>query len=228
MAGADEHREQGDRAMRVLVACEESQAVAIAFRRLGHEAYSCDIQDCSGDRPQWHIKDDVLKVLNYGWDMLIGFPPCIHLAISGAKHFKQKQKDGRQQRAIKFFLDLWDAPIKHICLENPIGIMSRHLRKPDQIIQPWQFGHKAQKSTCLWLKNLPLLKATNITDKGEFHITKSGKKIPKWYNLPPSINRSKLRSKTFFGIAAAMANQWSSPIYEEQLKLFKRRQSNET
>jgi len=184
--------------MQILVACEESQAVTKEFRRLGHEAYSCDIQPCSGGHPEWHIQDDVLKVINDGWDMMIAFPPCTHLSSSGARWFKEKQADGRQQEAIDFFIVLANAPIEKIAIENPIGIMSTKWRKPDQIIQPWQFGHGETKSTCLWLKNLPLLQPTNIVDGREQRIWK----------MAPSPERTRLRSKTFSGIARGMAEQW--------------------
>ena len=133
--------------MKILVACEESQAVTKHLRNLGHEAYSCDILPCSGGHPQWHIHDDVLKHLNDGWDMMIAFPPCTHLAVSGAAWFRQKQADGRQQQGVDFFMALVNAPIPMIAIENPVGIMSTIYRKPDQIIQPWLFGDEAQKTT---------------------------------------------------------------------------------
>lgn len=193
--------------MKILLACEESQAVTKELRLLGHEAYSCDILDTSGENPEWHIKNDVFKVINNNWDMMIAFPPCTHLAVSGAKHFEQKRKDGRQQQGIDFFMQIINAPINKIAVENPIGIMSRIYRKPDQIIQPWQFGDKFQKSTCLWLKNLPKLIPTDIVDKGEFYISPSGKKLPKWY--AESWGNGHKRSKTFPGIAKAMAIQWT-------------------
>lgn len=182
--------------MKILVACEESQIVTIAFRNKGHEAYSCDIQECSGGHPEWHIKDDVLKIINDGWDMMIAHPPCTHLAVSGARWFKDKQAE--QAEAIEFFMKLINADIPMIAVENPVGIMSTRYRKPDQIIQPWQFGHGETKATCLWLKNLPLLIPTNIVSGRENRIHK----------MPPSPHRSKLRSKTFWGIAEAMADQW--------------------
>lgn len=182
--------------MRILIACEESQEVCKAFRARGHEAYSCDLLPCSGGHPEWHIQGDAIDVLTRDyWGLKIGFPPCDHLAVSGARWFEGKRRDGRQQKGIEFFLrmaELCDA------IENPIGIMSTIYRKPDQIIQPWQFGHGETKATCLWLKNLPLLKPTNIVDGREQRIWK----------LPPSADRAKLRSKTFSGIAAAMADQW--------------------
>lgn len=209
--------------MKILVACEESQTVCIALRERGHEAYSCDIQDCSGGHPEWHIKDDVLKVINDQWDVMIAFPPCTHLCVSGARHFEQKRKDGRQQQGIDFFMAMINAPINNIAVENPVGIMSRIYREPDQIIQPYYFGDEAQKTTCLWLKNLkPLIhiKEDDLFDKkthvgkGEFvEWERDGKKIreSKWIfdalKLPKE-NRSKVRSKTFQGIAKAMAEQW--------------------
>lgn len=204
--------------MKILVACEESQRVTIELRKLGHEAYSCDIQESSGGSPQWHILGDAIEEAYSGkYDMMIAFPPCTHICISGAKHFKQKIADGRQQKAVEFFMKLVRAPINQIAIENPIGIMSRIYRKPDQIIHPFQFGDEARKSTCLWLKNLPLLKPTKIVSQGEMHILPDGRKIPKWY----SNNRKAIvRSKTFMGIARAMANQWSNTEYMEQLRLF--------
>lgn len=204
--------------MRILIACEESQEVCKRFRNKGHEAFSCDVQDCSGGYPEWHIKGDVIEQLNKGWDMMIAFPPCTHLAASGARHFEAKRKDGRQQEGMNFFMQMINAPIEKIAVENPIGIMSNVYRKPDQIINPYDFGDAARKPTCLWLKGLPKLRATNLgdaplfgemLDRGEFHTTKSGKVMPKWYNLPPSADRGKKRSKTFPGIAQAMADQWS-------------------
>tara|TARA_Y100000593_G_scaffold67430_1_gene123939 strand:- start:344 stop:829 length:486 start_codon:yes stop_codon:yes gene_type:complete len=157
-----------------------------------------------------HHQGDVMDIVGDGWDLMIAFPPCTHLASSGARWFKQKRKDGRQQKGIDFFLSLVSAPIPRICIENPIGIMSTHHRKPDQIIQPWQHGHEATKSTCLWLKGLPKLKPSHVVGKGERHVTSGGKSLPKWYNLPPSKDRWKIRSKTFQGIANAMANQWGN------------------
>jgi len=213
--------------MKILVACEESQAVTKHLRKLGHEAFSCDILDCSGGHPEWHFKEDVFKVIQKDWDMMIAFPPCTHLATSGARHFAKKIADGRQQQGIDFFMELINAPIERIAVENPIGIMSTKYRKPDQIIQPWQFGDKAQKSTCLWLKNLPKLVPTDVVDKGEFFefTSKKGvkKKMAMWYykallEAKTPEQRSTLRSKTFEGIAHAMATQWTTDI--KQLKLF--------
>jgi site-specific DNA-cytosine methylase len=186
--------------MKCLIACEESQEVTKAFRALGHEAWSCDLQDCSGGHPEWHIKDDVLKVLSHGWDMMIAFPPCTDLAVSGARWFKEKRETGDQQRSINFFLQLALCGIERVAIENPIGIMSTHFRKPDQIIQPWQFGHGETKATCLWLRNLPILEPMEIVEGREQRIWK----------MPPSKDRAKNRSKTFPGIAKAMAEQWGS------------------
>ena len=209
--------------MNVLVACEESQRVCTAFREKGHNAFSCDILPCSGGHPEWHIQGDVLKILNpyelpFGgsviefrtmdgtdyviekWDLIIAFPPCTHLAVSGARYFEQKRKDGRQQQGVDFFMEFTKADCEKIAIENPIGIMSTHYRKPDQIIQPWMFGHGETKATCLWLKNLPKLEPTNIVDGREQRI----------WRMPPGPERAKERSKTYEGIAKAMASQWSA------------------
>jgi site-specific DNA-cytosine methylase len=196
--------------MRVLLACEYSgaarDAARDAFRAMGHFAMSCDLLPT--DVPGPHHEGSVLDILDEDWDMMIAFPPCTHLAVSGARWFAAKRADGRQQQGIDFFMELANANIPKIAIENPVGIMSTEWRKPDQIIQPWQFGHEATKTTCLWLKGLPELTATNIVGKGERHITKSGRSLPKWYNLPPSEDRWKVRSKTFQGIADAMSQQW--------------------
>ncbi len=203
--------------MKVLVACEESQAVTKELRRLGHEAYSCDIIECSGGHPEWHIQGDALKLLDGDhhclfwtmdgvghitpkkWDMIIAFPPCTHLAVSGARYFAEKRADGRQQAAIDFFMEFANADCPRIAIENPVGIMSTQWRKPDQIIQPWQFGHGETKATCLWLKGLPLLTPTRIVEGREQRVWK----------MPPGPDRAKERSKTFPGIAKAMAEQWA-------------------
>lgn len=195
--------------MKVLVACEESQAVTIELRRLGHEAYSCDIEPCSGGYPEWHLQQDVLPLLKEKWDMIIAFPPCTHLAVSGARHFEEKRKDGRQQQGIDFFMKFTDLDCKRVAIENPIGIMSSIYRKPDQVIQPWQFGHGETKATCLWLKGLPCLTSTNIVDGRE----------PRIWKMAPGENRQKERSKTFPGIAKAMAEQWTKD-FDLQLSLF--------
>lgn len=197
--------------MRVLLACEESQAVTKELRALGHEAYSCDILPESGGRPEWHLQKDVIEVLKEDWDMIIAFPPCTHLASSGAAWFEAKRADGRQQAAIDFFMIFANHPCEKIAIENPVGIMNTQYRKPDQIIQPWQFGDAYSKRTCLWLKGLPKLESTEIVDPGEMITYESGRTMPKWYadawKLSP-VERSKARSKTFPGIAKAMANQW--------------------
>lgn len=185
--------------MKILVACEESQEVTKAFRALGHKAFSCDLLPCSGGHPEWHIQGDAIEQLNNGWDMLIAFPPCTDLAASGARWFKQKRENGSQQKSIDFFMLFTNTAIEKVCIENPIGIMSTIYRKPNQIIQPWWFGHGETKSTCLWLKNLPELRPTNIVDGRE----------PRIHYMPPSPERAKLRSKTYSGVAKAMAEQWS-------------------
>lgn len=218
--------------MNILVACEESQAVTIELRKLGHNAFSCDIIDCSGGHPEWHIKQDVLPLLNGScewrtcdglahrldakWDMIIAFPPCTHLAVSGAAHFAKKRADGRQQRGIDFFMRFANADCDKIAIENPIGIMSSKWRKPDQIIQPWQFGDNVGKSTCLWLRGLPALKH-HIAGRPpvEYHTwtTKTGKmkRQEMWFyrtRCLPHSERGRAASKTFPGIAKAMAEQW--------------------
>ena len=167
---------------------------------------SCDLLPT--DAPGPHYMGDIRDVLDREWDMMIAFPPCNDLSVSGAKHFAVKIADGRQQRALDFVQLLMNASIDKIAIENPIGVISSKIRKPDQIIQPYHFGHEATKSTCLWLKGLPLLVPTNVVGKGNRHVTKSGKSLPEWYNLPPSVDRWKIRSKTFQGIADAMASQW--------------------
>jgi site-specific DNA-cytosine methylase len=185
--------------VKILIACEESGTVRDAFIKKGHDAISCDIIPTSSPGP--HIQGDIQKeIISNGWqyDIMIAFPPCTHLAVSGARWFEAKRADGRQQAAIAFFMSLVNAPINKIAIENPIGILSTHYRKPDQIIQPWQFGHGETKATCLWLKNLPKLKPTNIVEGREARIHK----------MAPSENRSRLRSITYQGFADAMADQW--------------------
>lgn len=205
--------------MRILIACEFSGTVRDAFIKAGHNAVSCDIEPC--DKPGPHIQDDVLNVIKFPntWDMMIAHPPCTYLTVTGNKWFKPEYKDRfptRQQDredAIKFFMALMNANIPKIAVENPIGIMSTTFRKPDQIIQPWQYGHEASKSTCLWLKGLPKLVPTNIVDKGEFVTYKSGKRMTKWYADAASLSpkeRAKVRNTTFQGIADAMADQWGT------------------
>lgn len=216
--------------MKILVACEESQAVTKELRRLGHEAYSCDILPCSGSHPEWHLQQDVTPLLQQKWDMIIAFPPCTHLAISGARHFKQKRKDGRQQAAIEFFGMFLMADCPKIAIENPIGIISGEYisyhfpelsakysmpRKPTQIIQPWMFGDKASKATCLWIKGLPkLIPFEKNKPDFEYWVSPDGtRRMEKWMYENRCITskggkRAMLASKTFPGIAKAMAEQW--------------------
>lgn len=183
--------------MRVLVACEYSGRVRDAFAKRGHTAVSCDL--LPSDSPHgWHVQGDVLALLDKGWDLLIAHPPCTHLAVSGARHFAAKQASGVQQEALDFVCALLDAPIERIALENPVSIISSRIRKPDQVIQPWQFGHGETKATCLWLKNLPKLQPTNIVEGRENRV----------HRMPPSADRWKKRSTTYQGIADAMASQW--------------------
>jgi hypothetical protein len=203
--------------MKILVACEESQAVTKEFRALGHEAFSCDIQDQSGGHPEWHMMGDVRGIMENGWDLIVAFPPCTHLAVSGSRHFKQKQADGRQQQGIDFFMLFANSSCPKVAIENPVGIMSTIWRKPDQIIQPWQFGHPHSKKTCLWLKGLPLLKPTNIlplppcghwenqTKDNQNKVLVDGKWIG--YNDPRT---AKVRSKTYEGVAKSIAQQWGN------------------
>ena len=209
--------------MKILVACEESQAVTIELRRLGHEAYSCDIQECSGWHPEWHIKGDVLPLLNGDcefntmdgerhaisgrWDMIIAFPPCTDLAVSGARHFAKKRADGRQQASIDFFMKFANAHCDRIAIENPVGIMSTHFRKPDQIINPWQFGHPETKKTCLWIKNLQPLEETENVYAYMMTLPEKARSRIHWMGS----GHAKERSKTYPGIARAMAEQWAGP-----------------
>ena len=232
--------------MKVLVACEESQEVCKAFREKGHEAYSCDIINCSGGHPQWHIMDDVLKILTGGkfktmdgrshcisnWDMIIAFPPCTHLAVSGARHFEKKRTDGRQREGIEFFCKFLEVECERVVIENPVGIISGDYipkyfpdlaerfnlpQKPTQIIHPWMFGDNYSKSTCLWEKGVkplePIIKNQPELEWLELIDRKTGKKKrqPKWYADAwklPAEERARVRSKTFPGIAKAMAEQW--------------------
>lgn len=182
--------------MRVLIACEFSGIVRDEFIKHGHEAWSCDL--LLSERGGPHIEGDVKCVLNHSWDLMIAHPPCTHLAVSGARWFKEKIAGGEQAKAIQFFMDLINAPIPKICVENPISIMSTRYRKPDQIIQPWQFGHPETKATCLWLKGLPPLKPTKIV---------SGRN-PRVHYASPGLDRWKERSRTLPGVAKAMVEQW--------------------
>lgn len=200
---------------KVLVACEESQQVTKRLRNMGIEAYSADIMPTSGNHPEWHIQDDVRNHTSKPWDMIIAFPPCTHLASSGARHFDKKRQDGRQQEGIDFFNHFTQLDCPRIAIENPVGIMSTIYRKPDQIIQPYYFGESFSKKTCLWLKGLPKLHSTNIVDPGEFITFPSGKRMSKfYYDAKLTKNTSKIRSKTFDGIADAMASQWGTHILQ--------------
>ena len=186
--------------MKILIACEYSGTVRDAFITAGHDAMSCDLLPT--DKPGPHYQGDVFDVITDGWDLMICHPPCTHLSVSGARHFAAKRASGVQQEALEFVRALLAAPIPRIALENPISIISSQIRKPDQIIQPWQFGHGETKATCLWLKNLPKLIPTDIVDGREARIHKMG----------PSPDRWKLRSTTYKGIAEAFANQWGKEI----------------
>lgn len=220
--------------MNVLVACEESQRVCVAFREKGHNAFSCDILPCSGGYAEWHIQSDVLPLLNghcgwysqaglYNyldakWDLIIAFPPCTYLTVTGNRWFNidrygekaiKRHKD--RQEAIQFFMAFANADCERIAIENPVGIMPSEWRKPNQIINPWQFGDAFEKKTCLWLKGLPELTPTNIVEIPPRKKFDSGKTMPSWYAEAwrlPKEERAKLRSKTFPGIAKAMADQW--------------------
>jgi hypothetical protein len=237
--------------IKILVACEESQAVTREFRRLGHEAYSCDLLPCSGGHPEWHFNCDVLRVIGDGggtlqngrkvsgrrkWDMMVAHPPCTYLAVSGAQwyyhpedrelpvhlrrpHPKYPTRSADREDALAFFMALANAPVERIAVENPIGIVSSHWRKPDQVVHPWMFGDEASKATCLWLKNLPPLAPTRIVGKGERILFKSGKSQPKWYSdafvkAKSHEERRTMRSKTFEGMARAMAEQWTVGLRE--------------
>ena len=183
--------------MRVLVACEYSGRVRNAFRALGHDAWSCDLLE-SEDNSRHHIQGDCMDAIKQGWDLLIAHPPCTHLAVSGSRWFPEKRASGEQQEAIEFFLSIARAPVPRIAIENPVCIMSSVWREPDQVIQPWQFGHGETKATCLWLKGLPPLVPTKIVPGRE----------PRVHMMPPGPDRWKERSRTFEGVAAAMASQW--------------------
>lgn len=229
--------------MKVLVACEESQTVCKAFRTRGHEAYSCDIQEPSGGHPEWHILGDALVSLRGGqittmdgqvhevgkWDLVIAHPPCTDLAVSGAAWFAKKNQDDRQRKSIAFFMEMFKANTDRLAVENPVCIMSTQYRKPDQIIHPWQFGDMYEKTTCLWLKNLPCL-VPSLTLKPilEEKVWRNAagelKRQPKWFADAlklPADERARVRSKTFPGIANAMAEQWGNADKEPiQMDLF--------
>lgn len=242
------------RQLNVLIACEESQRVCAEFRKLGHNAFSCDILKCSGGHPEWHFNQDVMEIIenkggklengyyeyiNGEWDLMVAHPPCTFLSVSGAKwyyhpddkdlpfekrrphpSFPKRAQD--REKAAEFFLKLVNADIMHIAIENPVGIMNSRYRKPDQIVQPYEFGDSASKKTCLWLKNLPILKPTKIVEPGEFIEFKSGRRVAKWYSdamttTKSAAERRTLRSKTFPGFAKAIAEQWSEVILNEYL-----------
>jgi len=205
--------------MRVLIACEESQTICKAFRKLGHDAFSCDIQECSGGHPEWHIQDDVLKHLDENWELMIAHPPCTYISYARTKWWNDKGRLWKRLDALKFFAELYGTNyIPHICIENPMGCASPTIAKYTQIIQPYQFGDTESKRTCLWLKNLPQLKPTQIVEPKIYGYYKKGKKKgqPIYGNsyLKFSEDRGKIRSKTFKGIAKAMATQWSEYIEE--------------
>jgi len=206
--------------MKILVACEESQAVTIELRKLGHEAFSCDIVECSGGHPEWHLQQDVTKLLKQKWDMIIAFPPCTYLTVTGNRWFniekygdKAIQRHKHRKDAIDFFMMFANADCEKIVIENPVGVMSSEWRKPDQIINPFEYGDPFEKRTCLWIKGLPKLTPTNIVEVPPRTKFKSGKTMASWYcdalSLPPK-DRARLRSKTFDGIAKAMATQWTN------------------
>lgn len=202
--------------MRVLVACEESQEVCKAFRELGHEAYSCDIEPCSGGHPEWHLQCDALEIIKMRWDLIIAHPPCTYLTNAGNKWFKleyqERFPDRKQKRedAVSFFMAFWNADCPRVAIENPQGIMSSRFRQPDQYIEPYMFGDSEKKKTGLWLRGLPALAPTNVVEPIIIECA-SGAREPRWHmetmHLPPK-ERSKARSKTFPGIARAMAEQW--------------------
>lgn len=189
--------------MKILIACEYSGVVRDAFIKLGHDAISCDLLPT--DAPGPHYQGDVRDLLDYPFDLMIAHPPCTHLSVSGARHFAEKRMDGRQQAAVSFFMMLAKSDIPMIAIENPVCIMSSLYRKPDQVIQPWQFGHGETKATCLWLKGLPLLQPTNIVEGREARV----------HRMSPGPDRWKERSKTFSGIGEAMANQWGGSVQME-------------
>jgi hypothetical protein len=228
--------------MKVLVACEESQTITKEYRSKGVEAYSCDIKDCTGGHPEWHIKGDAIKEAYSGkYDLMIAHPPCTYLSVSGSGWLYNKDGSRNEDRykqqsdALDFVRKLMDAPITRIAIENPVSVIASHIRPADQMVQPYFFGDRARKTTCFWLKNLPLLKPTDIVDEGEDYEwvdSKTGKrkKQPLWYyeafvNAKSPEERRTLRSKTFIGLAKAIADQWGKKIENypitKQLDLFK-------
>jgi len=197
--------------MYVLIACEYTQVVCQEFRKLGMKAFSCDIKPCIGSFPEWHIQNNVLLELDRKWDLIIAHPPCTHLAGSGGTKLWEKYQNGQVQDAMSFFLKIMNANCPHIAVENPVGLVSRLFRPPDQIVQPWQFGHQETKATCLWLKNLPPLHPTNVVSKPGL----------RWLNQTPSGSQkyssgSIHRERTYSGIAAAMASQWTNFILQNR------------
>lgn len=201
--------------MKVLVACEESQEVCKAFRALGHEAYSCDLQECSGGHPEWHLQMDIFKAFYlYGpWDMLIAFPPCTKLSKAGAANWKKLGWKEAQWEALKFVHDIMDLPVEKLALENPVGAINTRIRKPDQRVQPYRFGHPYTKETCLWLKNLPPLRPTKHVEPVANWVRPGNKRKRRFADVPEGgKNDPKIRSKTFPGIAKAMAEQWGGMV----------------
>ena len=218
--------------IKILIACEESQAICIEFRKLGFEAYSCDLLPCSGGHPEWHFQQDVFEVIDKGWDLMIAHPPCTMIAGSSVQwlshpddknlpfderrpHPKYPNRRNDMAESIEFVKKLYNSNIKRVAIENPVGLLGTKWRKSDQIIQPYYFGDEATKTTCLWLKNLPTLRYTNVVGKGERTVFSSGKSHPKWYaealaSAKTKQERQTLRSKTFPGIAEAIATQWGS------------------
>lgn len=206
--------------LRILLACEESQEVTKRFRALGHEAYSCDILPCSGGHPEWHLQTDVTEILKQKWDMIIAFPPCTFLTVTGNRWFnierygdKARKRHKDRDEAIEFFMMFANADCDKIVIENPVGTMSSKWRKPDQIINPYQFGDPFEKKTCLWIKGLPNLVPTDVVEPPKRTEFGSGKSMTTWYAEAwklPKEERSKLRSKTFPGIAQAIVDQWSN------------------
>jgi hypothetical protein len=214
--------------MRVLIACEESQRVATEFRRLGHEAYSCDIEPCGGGYPMMHLNVDALQMLKLHWDLVIAHPPCTYLTVTGNRWFneerygdKARERKREREDAERFFMAFAECGAPHVCIENPVGVMSTAWRKPDQIVQPYEFGDPYEKKTCLWLEGLKPLKPTNVVKPEPRRVYKSGNTMPAWYadawSLPPH-ERAKVRSRTFPGIAKAMAAQFCEQIGMEGLE----------
>jgi hypothetical protein len=223
--------------MKILIGCEESQIITKEFRKLGFEAYSCDLLPCSGGHPEWHYQCDIMEIINNGWDLAIFHPPCTFLAGSSVQwlshpeykhlpfeerrsHSKYPNRREDMYNSMDFVKGLYNSPIKHVAIENPVGLLNSKWRKPDQIIQPYMFGDEATKTTCLWLKNLPLLEPTKVVGKGERTVYSSGKSFPKWYaeikdKAKTKEERQRLRSKTFPRIAEAIAKQYGDFLIKE-------------